>query len=115
MQESGLDTAPAPLWVARHFGNHGVGLELEIEIAARDMAEGRRDHVGALIRGRFCVAGSQPRVSRRFPSIQSSVAHRLVMGMHHTAVATGMALGRQQGRQRHRLRRRKGDVKHRTV
>ena len=116
VEQGGLDAAPAPLLIARHVGDHGMGVELGIEIAARDMAEGCRDHVGrldprAFPRGRIPAAGLQEvpldPVQRR--------PHRLVMGMHHAAVAMGITPGRQQGRQRHRFGRREGDVETRAV
>ena len=91
VEQGGLDAAPAPLRIARHVGDHGVGVELGIEIAARDMAEGCRDHVGRLdprplSRGGVPAAGLQEvpldPVQRR--------PHRLVVGMHHAAVAMGI-------------------------
>lgn len=33
--------------IVRHVGDHGMGMELGIESAAGDVAEGRRNHVGA--------------------------------------------------------------------
>ena len=73
-------------------------------------------HVGrpdprAFARGRVPAAGLEKvlldPVQRRL--------HRLVVGMHHAAIAMRVAFGRQQRRQGHRLGRREGDVQPRAV
>ena len=116
VKRNGIHAPPPPVGVPRHVGDHGMGVELRIEVAAGHVAERRRRHEGRL------HPGTPPRLRVPAARLQKGLLHpvqrrpdRLVMRPHHRTVAPGMALRRQQRRQRYGLRRRKGQVESRTA
>ena len=103
-QQRGFDAAPCAVPVARHVGEHRMGVELRVVVAARHVPEGRRDHPVRRLPGpstrRGVIApgleifGLNP-VERR--------AHRRVMGLHHrpSAPKERFQRDRLRGRERH--------------
>ena len=100
-----LHAPPFPRGRARHVGQHAMGVQLRVLVAAREMPEPRHHHAirlhpGAAAGRRVPAPGLQ---KVRLHKVQRR-AHRLVMSPDHAAVAHHQRL------QRHRLRRRHGDV-----
>ena len=109
-QQGGLDASPLAFTIARHVRQHAVGMELGIEIAARQMTEARHRHAVCL------HAGTASRLRVPAPGLEKirldpvkRRPHRLVVGADHTGIT------HHQGFQRHRLRRRERDVPAGTV
>ena len=105
-----LHAPPFPRGSARHVGQHAVGVQLRVLVAARQMPEPRhhhaiRAHPGAAAGRRVPAPGLQ---KLRLHEVERR-AHRLVVSPDHAAVAHHQCL------QRHRLRRRQGDVPARPV
>ena len=116
VQQHGLHARPHSLRIPGHVGHDRVGVELRIEVAARDMTKQRRHHRGRLhprppAGGRIPAPGLQ---HRRLDPVEGR-AHRLVMRAQHRPVAARVLLRRQQRRQRHRFRGGKSDVEARPV
>ena len=105
-----LHAAPLARSIPRHVGQHAVGVELRVLIAAREMPEPRHHHAvgldpGAAARRRVPAPGLQ---KLRLHPVERR-AHRLVMRPDHPAVADRQRL------ERYRLGRREGDVPARPV
>ena len=105
-----LHAAPLARRIPRHVGQHAVGVELRVLIAAREMPEPRHHHAvgldpGAPARRRVPAPGLQ---KLRLHPVER-LAHRLVMRPDHPAVADRQRL------ERYRLGRREGDVPARPV
>ena len=100
-----LHAPPFPRGSARHVGQHAVGVQLRVLVAARQMPEPRHHHAirahPAAAAGRRVPAPGLQKL--RLHEVQRR-AHRLVVSPDHAAVAHHQRL------QRHRLRRRQGDV-----
>ena len=116
VQRDRLDALPPALRIPGHVGDHRMGVQLRVQVAARDMAEGRRHHrrrldPGPPAGGRVPPPGLQHRV---LDPVEGR-AHRLVMRAHHAPVAARMLLRRQQRRERYRFGGREGDVETRPM
>ena len=94
-----LDALPAALAVAGHVGDHRMGVQLRVEIAARDMPEQRRRHAAPpdarSPAGRRVVA---PRLQQRLLDPVERRLHRLVMAAQNAPVAARMLPCRQKRR-----------------
>ena len=104
-----LGAAPRLVPAARHVGDHRVRVQLRVEVAARQVAEGRRDHaVGPHPRPATRLRVVAPGLEQlRLDEAQGGV-HRLVVRLHHPRARLGPRVD--QRLQRDRLGCREGHV-----
>ena len=109
-----LGAAPVPVLAARHVGDHRMGVQLRIQVAARQVAEGRRDHaVGPYPRPATRLRVVAPGLEQlRLDEAQRGL-HRLVVRPYHPCARLGPRVD--QRLQRDRLGRREGRVHARPV